>query len=392
MKLHFVLLFIFSINILSSWIVSASPSFNVLDYGAIGNGQADDSQAFLRAWNDVCGATEGIPTLHAPHGKIYMLKPLKFQGPCKSKQVTFHLKGTLVAPKKGSWPKYDRERWIQFSDIDGLIVNGTGQFDGQGSSWWEDWEHCQRPTALFLHNCNGLQLREMKHINSAKNHISINACNDVIISDLHIIAPEDSPNTDGIDVSRSNNVLIQNSFMGTGDDCIALNNGSSNIDIVGVTCGPGHGISIGSLGGNREYNVVENIHVKNCLLKGTQNGMRIKTWQGGYGYARNITFEQITLMGAKNPIIIDQYYTDFFSIFFQLFDIKVSNVTYREVNGTSANENAIILNCSRNRCSNIILENVSIKPIDPKMEAKAFCQNVDGRSTYAVPTVPCLSN
>lgn len=57
----------------------------------------------------------------------------------------------------------------------------------------------------------------MKHVNSAKNHISINLCNDVIFSHLHISAPEDSPNTDGIDISQSTNIFIQDSFIGTGN-------------------------------------------------------------------------------------------------------------------------------------------------------------------------------
>ncbi|TQD88426.1 hypothetical protein C1H46_026022 [Malus baccata] len=37
-------------------------------------------------------------------------------------------------------------------------------------------------------------------------------------------------------------------------------------------------------------------------------GARIKTWQGGSGYARNIHFQHIHLREAKNPIIIDQFY------------------------------------------------------------------------------------
>lgn len=48
-------------------------------------------KAFLKAWNDVCGATEDSPTLHAPIGKTYLLNPLKFQGPCKSKEVNFNV-------------------------------------------------------------------------------------------------------------------------------------------------------------------------------------------------------------------------------------------------------------------------------------------------------------
>ncbi|KAM1042007.1 hypothetical protein ACFX2I_031072 [Malus domestica] len=73
-------------------------------------------------------------------------------------------------------------------------------------------------------------------------------------------------------------------------------------------CGPGHGISVGSLGADGATEKVDNIYVKDCSFTRTINGARIKTWQGGSGYARNITFERIKLDGAQNPIVIDQYY------------------------------------------------------------------------------------
>ncbi|KAK9140117.1 hypothetical protein Scep_009798 [Stephania cephalantha] len=68
--------------------------------------------------------------------------------------------------------------------------------------------------------------------------------------------------------------------------------------------------TIESLGEGGAYDTVEKVNVKNCNLTGTQHGVRIKTWQGGSGYARSITFEDISFNSVKNPIIIDQYYTD----------------------------------------------------------------------------------
>lgn len=47
-------------------------------------------------------------------------------------------------------------------------------------------------------------------------HIHINDCNYVTISSLRINAPESSPNTDGIDVGSSSNVVIQDCVIGTG--------------------------------------------------------------------------------------------------------------------------------------------------------------------------------
>ncbi|KAG6582328.1 putative polygalacturonase, partial [Cucurbita argyrosperma subsp. sororia] len=295
MKLFVSFVFLFFIVVLSSLTESASSYFNVLDYGADGNGKTDDSE----------------------------------------------LGGIVMAPSKDEWSSDGVDKWIQFYDIDSLTVKGDGQFDGQ---------------------------------------------------DIHITAPNESPNTDGIDISGSKNVRILDSFIGTGDDCIAINDGSSNIDIIGLTCGPGHGISIGSLGKNGDYNVVENVYVSECILQDTQNGVRIKTWEGGYGYAKNITFEKITLENVKNPIIIDQHYTAYaYGRKNKGREIKVSDVTYRDVHGTSANEKAITLDCSRARCTNIIMEEVNITTSTSDEEAKSFCQNADGESTSTVPPVPCLS-
>ncbi|XP_004287250.1 PREDICTED: probable polygalacturonase At3g15720-like [Fragaria vesca subsp. vesca] len=39
-------------------------------------------------------------------------------------------------------------------------------------------------------------------------------------------------------------------------------------------------ISIGSLGEDGSYSTMEDVQVRNCTFKGTQNGARIKTWQG----------------------------------------------------------------------------------------------------------------
>lgn len=126
---------------------------------------------------------------------------------------------------------------------------------------------------------------------------------------VKISAPGTSPNTDGIDIGYSTNIHIVDSNIGTRDDCIALVGGTQSINISGVTCGPGHGISIGSLGKSPIGDVVKDINVKNCTFINTQNGVRIKTWPSSVtGVASNITFEDITMIKAGNPIIIDQHY------------------------------------------------------------------------------------
>ncbi|KAL6124824.1 hypothetical protein ACLB2K_077333 [Fragaria x ananassa] len=189
-----------------AWRSPARSTFDVMNYGAIGNGEVDDTQAFLKAWGDVCGSTQGIPTLIIPKGKHFLLNSVKFQGPCRAASVNFQLNGSIVAQKDmTAWR--DKDKWVQFDNVQDLIINGGGQIDGQ-VRW---------------------------------NHISISGSNDVEVSGILIRAPADSPNTDGIDISTSTNINIRDSSIGTGDDCIAINSGTSHVNITGVLCGPGHG-------------------------------------------------------------------------------------------------------------------------------------------------------
>lgn len=64
----------------------------------------------------------------------------------------------------------------------------------------------------------------LTQMNSGKNHISVFNCTNATLSNLHLIAPKDSPNTDGIDIALSNNIRILNSSIQTGILCSLLFN------------------------------------------------------------------------------------------------------------------------------------------------------------------------
>ncbi|CAN8269275.1 unnamed protein product [Cochlearia groenlandica] len=386
---------ILNFTVLILQIFTTSQALDVTQFGAIGDGVTDDSQAFLKAWEVVCSGTQD-GKLIVPPGITFMLQPLKFQGSCKSTPILFQILGNLVAPSKEKW-KGDKDQWIVFSDIEGLVVEGNGEINGQGSTWWEH-KGSSRPTALKFKSCNNVRLRGLTHLDSAMAHIHINGCNGVTISNLRINAPESSPNTDGIDIAASSNVIIQDSVIATGDDCIAINSGTFNIRISGINCGPGHGISIGSLGKDGETASVENVCVQNCNFRGTTNGARIKTWPGGSGYARMITFHGITLDNVENPIIIDQHYNNGHSDKFtddKLSAVEVSKVVYSNFVGTSKSEFGVDFKCSETvPCTEIFMRDVKIETASLSgsgQVAQGQCLNVRGVSTLAVPGLECLA-
>lgn len=62
------------------------------------------------------------------------------------------------------------------------------------------------------------------------------------------------------------------------------------------------------LGKDESRACVSDITVSDSMIKNSDNGVRIKTWQGGSGSVSKVTFDNIWMEPVQNPIIIDQYY------------------------------------------------------------------------------------
>ncbi|CAF2032439.1 hypothetical protein HID58_078725 [Brassica napus] len=372
-----------------------SQNYSVLDFDATGDGQTDDSNAFVKTWNAACGGGGDISILLIPAGRTFLIQPIVFNGPCRSSNTKVQLEGVIIAPSnKEAWSNPNSRMWIKFSAVLGLVIVGSGTINGRGSSFWEqNLKASQRPTSLHISKCDNLSISGITSVDSPKNHISIAACTNVAISNVRLFAPEDSPNTDGIDISRSTNVNIFDSTIQTGDDCIAINTGNTNINITRINCGPGHGISVGSLGVNGGSAAVSDVQVTQCTFNQTMNGARIKTWPGGQGYARNISFENITLINAKNPIIIDQQYIDKGRVYSaEKSAVAISNIKFIDFLGTTSKKNAIKIDCSATtRCKDVLMNGINITMADGK-QPRVDCKNVDGKSEDTILTHDCFEN
>ncbi|CAH8268942.1 unnamed protein product [Arabidopsis lyrata] len=362
-----------------------SSTVSVSNFGAKGDGKTDDTQAFKKAWKKAC-STNGVTTFLIPKGKTYLLKSTRFRGPCKSLR-NFQILGTLSASTKRSDYK-DKNHWLILEDVNNLSIDGgsTGIINGNGKIWWQNSckidksKPCTKaPTALTLYNLKNLNVKNLRVRNAQQIQISIEKCNKVEVSNVVITAPGDSPNTDGIHITNTQNIRVSNSDIGTGDDCISIEDGTQNLQIFDLTCGPGHGISIGSLGDDNSKAYVSGINVDGAKFSESDNGVRIKTYQGGSGTAKNIKFQNIRMENVKNPIIIDQNYCDKDKCEEQGSAVQVKNVVYKNISGTSATDVAITLNCSEKYpCQGIVLENVNIKG------GTASCKNANVKNQGTV--------
>ncbi|KAK4342219.1 hypothetical protein RND71_038035 [Anisodus tanguticus] len=369
--------------------------FNVKDYGAVADEKSDNSQAFLKAWDDAC-EWRGNSLVYIPYG-TYKLGTVSFEGPCRG-FMRFVIKGVLKAPTHPSL--FSTNTWIGFRYINGLVVKGGGYLDGEGASAWP-YNDCSKnpnctplPVTMRFDFVTNSKIHHLRSINSKNSHINLFACNNINISFVRLTAPNESPNTDGIHIGLSTNIKISRTVIQTGDDCISMVSGSRNIDISDVTCGPGHGISIGSLG-KSPGEIVTGINVRNCTFIGTQNGARIKTWAPSLlSEASDIFFGDIYMQNVLNPILIDQQYCPFPSCSNLGQDnskVQISNVTFSNIWGISRSKVAITLKCSKLvPCKNVQLDNINLVYHGRGGPATSSCLNVIGASYGRQSPPSCL--
>ncbi|MCL7048593.1 hypothetical protein MKW94_007211, partial [Papaver nudicaule] len=255
-------------------------TYNVQDFGAKPDKGTDSTKPFLQAWSLACKSTAPA-TMWVPRG-TYLVNTIAFSGPCKSTRVTVQIDGKIQAPPKNYWEIGNFGNWILFQGINGLTIRG-GILDARGSQLWD----CKRSGAncpqgatvrtykIFNHiqsnqvfmNMNMMRINiditvfqclclQSLSFNNVKNgivsrlisvdsqraHMAINGCNNMKVTQAILIAPDQSPNTDGIDIHASTGVTIIDSSIKTGDDCIAIGPGTKNLLVQRVACGPGHGI------------------------------------------------------------------------------------------------------------------------------------------------------
>ncbi|OMO97706.1 Glycoside hydrolase, family 28 [Corchorus olitorius] len=370
----------------------AGVTVNVVSYGAKGDGSTDSTKAFLGAWAQACGSKKAA-TMYVPRGR-FVVRSVAFRGQCNNGAVALRMDGTLVPPANyrviGNAPS-----WLSFQHVDGLSIYG-GILDAKGTALWAC-KNSGKPncptgaTSLSISNSKNIAINGLTSLNSQMFHIVINGCQNVKMQGVKVMAAGNSPNTDGIHVQLSSSVTILNSRIQTGDDCVSIGPGATNLWMEKIACGPGHGISIGSLGKDQNEAGVQNVTVKTATFTGTQNGVRIKSWaKPSNGFARNILFQHLVMNNVQNPIVIDQNYCPGDkNCPSQVSGVKVSDVTYQDIHGISATQVAVKFDCSsKHPCTGLRLEQVKLTYKNEPAEAS--CNHAGGTVSGLVQPTSCL--
>ncbi|XP_031745023.1 probable polygalacturonase At1g80170 isoform X2 [Cucumis sativus] len=353
--------------------------------------------ALMEAWKMACSFPTRVRIVF-PASNTFLVHPLELHGPCRSR-VTLRIHGIINAPKDpNAWAGLNPRKWLYFRGVNHLTLEGGGEINGMGYEWWmssckiNSTNPCRHaPTAITFHKCKNLKIHHLLVIDSQQMHVALTSCLRVVASNLKVIAPAFSPNTDGIHISASKGVMVKNSIISTGDDCVSIVGNSSRILIKDITCGPGHGISIGSLGKRNTSAQVRNVRVDGAVLSNTKNGARIKTWQGGSGSATDIIFKNMLMKNVSNPIIIDQYYCDSNRpCANQTSAVKVEDISFIHIKGTTATNKAIKFACSdTSPCVGLYLEDILLLSEDAKISTSS-CWQAYGLSSGPVYPPSCF--
>jgi polygalacturonase len=338
-------------------------TFSVIDFGAKAGSTHNNSTAFANAIAK-CHASGG--------GKVTIPKGEFLTGPIHLlSNVNLHLEEgcTLLfsTDQKDYLPAvFTRWEGMEMMGLSPLVyayqqeniaLTGKGKLNGQANAttWWpwkggEKWAkdgvatqakarkqleidtEANRPVRERIY-AEGSQLRPA--------FVQFHSCKTILIEDVTIthspfwllnpVLSESvtirgvtcdslGPNSDGCDPESCKNVLIENCYFDTGDDCIAIKSGrnadgrrvnipSENIVIRNCKMRNGHGgIVIGSeiSGGAR------NIFAENCEMSShdLERGLRFKTNSVRGGTIENVYFRNIDIGDVQTAIVIDFDYEE----------------------------------------------------------------------------------
>ena len=309
--------------------VHAESIFNVRDFGAKGDGHTMDTVAIQKALNQC--ATNGGGIVRFTPG-IYLSQPITLPGNKTTLEVDAG--ATLLATTNyadfmkvpGNWLQASNSDFIPFiggSNLTDVTITGGGIIDGSGRVWWGEAEKAReripgyplpRPGLIRLQGCRAVRLENIRLQNSPALNFGPDECEDVVCSNVTIVNPAHSANTDGINPIDSKDVLITQCSIDTGDDNVAIKAprkvkgrkfACENIVVQNCTFLHGHGMSIGS----ETFGGVRDVIVKNCTFESTENGLRVKSQRGKGGLVENVLFEDIRMTNVDPAITFTDYYT-----------------------------------------------------------------------------------
>lgn len=334
-------------------------TFNILDFGAVPDGKANVSVAInnaIKACNAKGGGTVVVPEGVFFTGAIHLLSDVNLhlnEGATLFFSVEPKDYLPLVYTRWEGIDCYNYSPLIYANDQKNIAITGKGILQGNASNndWWiwkgqsaYGWKEglpsqllpqarpaldvanqaetpvdkrvmgegfYLRPQFINFVRCSNVLIEDITIENSPFWVIHPLFCESITVKGVHINSL--GPNNDGCDPESCKNMLIENCYFNTGDDCIAIKSGrnrdglkanipSENIVIRHCFMENGHGgVVIGSeiSGGAR------NVFVEDCKMDSPllDRAIRIKTNSNRGGIVEDMYVRNITIGKVKEAVL-----------------------------------------------------------------------------------------
>ncbi|KAM3682176.1 hypothetical protein ACB098_12G053600 [Castanea mollissima] len=285
------------------------------DFGAVGDGKTSYTKAFNAAIKKRSTyASDGGAQLIVPPGKwltgsfnltshftLFLHKDAVILG----SQDESEWPAILVLPSYGRGrdaPSGRLSTLIFGSNLTDVVITGNnGTIDGQGSTWIE------------IMYSDQIQISNLTLINTPSWFVHPIYSSNVLVKGLTILVPVDSPNTDGIMFpflcpDSCTNTRIEDCFIFSGDDCIAVKSGwdeygikvgmpTQHLIIRRLTCISPDSATIAL--GSEMSGGIQDVRAEDITAIDTESGVRIKTAVGRGGYVQDIYVRRMTLKTMK---------------------------------------------------------------------------------------------
>jgi len=342
--------------------------FNVLSYGAVGDGKTLDTAAIQKA---IDAASVSGGRILIPGGKQFVVSTLVLKS-----NIDFHLADDaqlVVSTKQGDYPP-NSDGVLAANGATGLKITGTGRIEGRAEQFMrsyskegEIWMPGDfRPKIFVLAGCKDLEVRDITFVQAPQWGLHMLGCERVLVDGLKIRNNLEVPNCDGIDPDHCRDVEIRNCDIECGDDAIVVKATRQSVD----------------------YGPSANIHVHDCVMATKDSGLKIGTETTAD--IHGIRFEHCRIRTCCRGLTIqlrdegNVYDIDFRDIQFEsqyqaapwwgrgeaisftaiprtretkvgrIYDVRVSNVTARA-------ENSIRVNGTReSRIANVTIEGLNL--------------------------------
>ena len=312
---------------------------NVRDFGAVGDGKADDTAAIQCAIHAcpkngrvlVPAGTYAVgPIVLKSHMTLHLQEGARLLGDTCEEHYPIlpgeiHDAATGKELQISSWegnPFPCRQSFLSAFYAENIHIVGQGVIDGNAvnATWWVDVKKRKigRPKLVFLNQCSHVRFHGILGCNSACWNFHPFFSRDIHFYNMAVEAPEDSPNTDGTDPESCDDVAYIGVRFSVGDDAIAIKAGKMYMGMKYQTPATNHVVrnclmeyAHGAMVlGSEMSGGVKDLTVSQCYFKHTDRGLRIKTRRGRGKYAviDGVEFSNIKMENVMAPLVMNMYY------------------------------------------------------------------------------------